>query len=110
MQTKALVILNFLDDIDRHQGNQLALKRAFLGSGMADPTKLFPEEFNPEPQGLPETQDDDAVNFDYSDVTWKSGGDAYAEFERLTAQVEMAKNGHLSGDALAELPEWTEWR
>jgi hypothetical protein len=109
VQTKCLIILNFLDDIQRHHDDITALKRSLLSSGLAEPAKLFPQEFNPEVKELSEVEDDSTVNFDYSDVTWKSGGDAFAEYEKLMSQVRAAQSGRMSGAELVERPEWTDW-
>jgi hypothetical protein len=113
VQTKALVVLNFLDDIQKHEGDIAALKRAFLSSGLAEPSKIFPEAFqdNEDTQNFSEVPNDENVNFDYSGVTWKSGGDAYAEYESLMAKINAMRSGVMSGDTLVQrAPEWTEWR
>lgn len=108
VQSKANIILTYLDDIDRNKGKILALKRAFLSSGLADPAKLFPDELGvPKKEVVPEADGDD-VHYDYSGVTWKSGGDAIAEYEQLMQKIGAAKSGLLTGDMMAE-PEWTKW-
>lgn len=106
---KALIILNFLDDIEKQRTEILALKRALVSGGMVEPAKLFPDELGPPVKELDEIQHDQNVKFDYSDVTWKSGGDAFAEYQQLMDQIGAARHGRMSGDALAQRPEWTDW-
>jgi hypothetical protein len=109
VQKKGLVILNFLDDIDKHRSNVADLKRAYLSSGLADPKLLFPDEFREKSPPTTEIPVGDNVTYDYSEVEWKSGSDAYAEYERLMKEINSATKGVLSGDLLTAQPQWTEW-
>lgn len=108
VQSKANIILTYLDDIDRNKGNVLALKHAFLSSGLADPAKLFPDELGGPKRKAEPAPDSDDVHYDYSEVTWKSGGDAIAEYEQLMQKIGAAQSGILTGDMMAK-PEWTKW-
>jgi hypothetical protein len=108
VQTKALIVLNYLDDIERHKQSDLALRRAFLSSGLADPAKLFPDELGGAKKKSEEVPDSDDVHYDYSGVNWKSGGEAIAEYEQLMRKIGAVQSGTLTGDMLTE-PEWTNW-
>lgn len=108
VQSKANVILNYLDDIEHNRESIVALKRAFLSSGLADPAKLFPDELGGPKKEAEATPDSDDVHYDYSGVTWKSGQDAYGEYEQLMAKIGAAQSGILNGDAVVE-PTWTNW-
>lgn len=108
VQSKALVILNYLDDIAHNKDNTLALKRAFLSGGLADPVKLFPDELGESNKEAERATDGDDVHYDYSEVTWKSGQDSFAEYEQLMEKIGSAKSGLLTGDMMVE-PTWTNW-
>lgn len=116
MQVKALVILNFLDDLKEHEGNIRAIKRAYLSSGLGDPASLFPDEFSKgeedktSEEATQQEKTGEHVIYDYSDVTWKSGTEAYEEYRQLMAQVDAAKSGTLQGDLISNIPQWTDWR
>jgi hypothetical protein len=114
VQTKALIILNFLDEVDKNDGNIQNLRRAALSSGMFEPSKLFPESFGEEPAEVKDISDvddtdDEGAQYDYSGVTWKGGSDAYGEYEQLMAQIGAMHRGRMTGDALSSRPEWTDW-
>lgn len=115
VQYKALMILNYLDDIKQHEHDWNALKRAFLSSGMGKPEALFPEQFgtpsdDKEVQEMADEPEGDDVHYDYSGVTWKSGGEAFEEYQQLMSEINSLSTGTLSGDSLATDPEYTEWR
>jgi hypothetical protein len=114
VQIKALMILNFLEDIRKAEEDIVALKRAYLSSGLAEPSKLFPEAFRkaPETVVMPDDPDDEPADahYDYSEVKWKSGSEAYGEYARLMALVGGGQNGTISGDMVTEAPPaWTDW-
>jgi hypothetical protein len=112
VQTKALLILNYLDEIARNKADVFALKRAYLSTGTVDPSKLFPEEFREPPKDteeVPSEREEEDTEYDYSGVTWKGGSDSIQEYQRLMAQIGAAQQGSMNGDAITSEPTWTEW-
>jgi hypothetical protein len=111
VQAFGLVILNHLDEIAEAKDDIEAFKLSLVANGQFDHKGLFPEFFPPE---TVEIDDKEASNpeaqYDYSEVSWKSGSEAKDEFERVMAALQKSASGAVRGDQLSTRATWGEWR
>lgn len=107
VQAHALVLLRFLDAKDLRRMRTDAVKAALVSSGAASVRDLWPEWFEDEDEEPTEEgteAEEEGAAYDYSDVEWKTGGDAISEYERLMSQV--SQNSKVTITAESTGGEW----
>lgn len=101
VQFKGIVILDWIDSMDRTRAKLDRIKESMLASGLYDRSDLYPDVFTKKSEvkadevtSLPTATPNQDVKYELEAPT--DFGES--EYERLMAEIARNQNGSLSGD------------
>lgn len=92
VQSEALSILNFLDEIAKYQRANEDFRLNLISRPEYNPVEIFPDYFNRTTTTTDEDVDGDDVEYDYSAVEWKGPSDVdKEELDKILGMLQQAQ-------------------